>query len=105
VSGPERRAHRRRDFSGRAFWSAGRQEGSCALYNVSLGGAHIARPSVLLLVGKKLELAIDLGGGPLPSVHATVVRTDEGRVAFRFESPTTAFVEALQRAIRLRERG
>jgi PilZ domain len=94
----DQRATPRRESSGRAFWSNGRTEGSCTLRNISMGGALIERPDMLLTIGQQLELTLDLGSGQTPAVQATVVRMNNGAVAFRFGRVTQAFLDALAAA-------
>jgi len=94
----DQRAAPRLVVGGRAFWSNGRREGSCTLRNVSTGGALIERPDMLLTVGQRFELTVDLGSGQTPAVLATVVRTSNGAVAFRFERITQPFLDALAAA-------
>ena len=91
----DQRSAPRREVGGRAFWSDGRSEGSCALRNVSTGGALIDRPDTPLTIGQRFEVTIDLGSGQTPAVQATVVRASNGAVAFRFERLTPAFLDAL----------
>lgn len=91
----DQRSNGRRDMVGRAFWSLARREGSCALRNVSTGGALIERPDMPLEVGQRLELTLDLGGESRPTVPASVVRMANGAVAFRFERVTPALLDAL----------
>ncbi|HEY8122981.1 MAG TPA: PilZ domain-containing protein [Myxococcota bacterium] len=98
MSQGEQRAHPRREVVGRAFWSAGRLEGSCALRNVSASGALIEKPDMQLTIGQRLEITISLGDGDPVSLKATVVRSNAGAVAFRFERVTPALLGALSKA-------
>lgn len=91
----EQRAHPRQEITGRAVWNAGRRECSCALRNVSAGGALIERPDGEVAVGQRLNLTIVLGNGePLP-IPAAVIRVSGGAVAFRFERVTPGLLKAL----------
>lgn len=77
------------------MWNAGRRECSCALRNVSAGGALIERPDGELSVGQQISLTIVLGAGePLP-IPAVVIRVNSGAVAFRFERVTPGLLKAL----------
>ncbi len=94
----DQRATPRRDVIGKAFWSSGRQEGSCTLRNVSTGGALIERPDLPVAIGQRVVLTIDLGIGVTPAIHATVMRMSNGAVAFQFDRLTPAFLDALAKA-------
>ena len=78
------REHPRVDIDGAAFWSAGRNEGSCTLRNLSLGGVSIRELRSPLRVGTKLRVALVIGDTRLESVPATVVRISARELAFCF---------------------
>jgi hypothetical protein len=99
VTEPDRRAHPRRELTGKAFWSSARREGSCTLRNISMGGAQIERPDMLLTVGQEFELRIDFGDEVIATVHASVVRFGAGTVAFRFARIGKEFLEILARSL------
>lgn len=91
----EHRTQPRQEITGRAVWLEGRRECSCALRNVSAGGALIERPDSELSVGQRVALTIMLGGGEPQAISAVVIRVNSGAVAFRFERVTPGLLKAL----------
>jgi hypothetical protein len=87
----DEREYRRLSIDGEAFWSAGRDEGSCSLRNLSAGGVEISNPQPPLKVGTRLHVALFINQLSFDSVAVEVVRVSEESLGLRFVNPGEEF--------------
>ena len=73
-------------IDGEAVWSAGRQEGSCRLIDLSAGGVGITEPKPVLPVGTQCHMCLIIGDLRFESVPVESVRISEGGFGLRFRN-------------------
>jgi hypothetical protein len=93
----EQRSAARRHVSGRAYWSAGRRDGACAIRDLSAVGACIENAPSALRIGDWLQMTLEVADRLLPPLRAQVVWLGHRRRAgLRFESPSQELAVALR---------